>query len=212
MGRKSPPPPRLAPSLLLKMGAMAHRLASQWHALFWRGAIAIAFAVTAFAWPIVTLTGLVLLFGFFAVVDGALALSIAVREEPRSRWSWALLLEGVVGIVAGALSLFVPGVALSVLIALVAVWAFATGALEIAAATALHRDGSTTSALVVGGAASILVAVIIVAWPSVGAAAIAWVLGGYAMVFGIVLVALAVRLRHLRDPRSGPMALGGGAP
>jgi len=204
----------LALRLLRLVVEMAHQLASKWHALFWRGAIAIAFAVTAFAWPIITLTGLVLLFGLFALVDGALALSIAVREEPHSRWSWALLLEGITGIIAGALALFVPGVALGLLVGLVAIWAFATGALEIVAATALHRDGSTTSALVAGGAASILVAIVIVGWPSIGATAIAWVLGAYAMVFGVVLVALAVRLRRLRDTRShgGPMAFGGGAP
>lgn len=190
---------------------MSHQLASRWNAVFWRGAIAIAFALTAFAWPIVTLTGLVLLFGLFALVDGALALSIAVRDEPRTGWSWALLLEGGAGIVAGALALFVPGVALKVLIGLVAVWAVATGVLEILAARALHRDGSTTTALVAGGVASLAVAVVIVAWPQIGATAIAWVLGGYALVFGIVLVALAIRLRRLRHPHDGPMAFGGGA-
>lgn len=191
---------------------MAHLLAPKWNALFWRGAIAIAFAIVAFAWPIVTLTGLVVLFGLFALIDGALALSISVREEPRARWSWALLLEGITGILAGVLALFVPGVALGLLVGLVALWAFATGALEIAAATALHRDGSTTSALVAGGAASILVAVVLVAWPRIGATAIAWLLGAYAMVFGIVLVGLAVRLRRTRNPHGGPMAFGGGAP
>lgn len=180
--------------------------------MFWRGAIAIAFAIVAFAWPIVTLTGLVVLFGLFALIDGALALSISVRDEPRSRWSWALLLEGITGILAGALALFAPGIALGVIVGLVALWAFATGALEIAAATALHRDGSTTSALVGGGAASILVGVVLVAWPRLGATAIAWLLGAYAMVFGIVLVGLAVRLRRMRHPHDGPMAFGGGAP
>ena len=101
---------------------MAHLLAPKWNAVFWRGAIAIAFGLVAFAWPIVTLTGLVLLFGFFALIDGALALAISMRslhEVPKPRWSWALLLEGLTGIAAGALAVFVPGVALSVLIALV---------------------------------------------------------------------------------------------
>ncbi len=185
--------------------------------MFWRGAIAIAFAIVAFAWPIVTLTGLVVLFGFFALVDGALALSISIREEvsrPRPAFSWALLLEGLTGIAAGSLALFVPGVAIGVLIGLVALWALATGILEIVAAAALHRDGSTTTALVGGGAASILSAVVIVAWPAIGAAAVAWVLGAYAMIFGVVLVALAVRLRRLSDPRPhrrGPMVFGGGS-
>lgn len=193
---------------------MAHLLASKWNAVFWRGAIAIAFAIVAFAWPIVTLTGLVGLFGFFALIDGALALSISLREAPRSRWSWALLLEGLTGIAAGALALFVPGVAVGVLIGLVALWALATGILEIVAAAALHRDGSTTTALVTGGGASIVAAVVIVSWPAIGATAIAWVLGAYAMIFGIVLVSLAVRLRRLSEPRSprrGPMVFGGGA-
>jgi uncharacterized membrane protein HdeD (DUF308 family) len=175
---------------------MAHRLAHSWHAVFWRGAIAMAFALTAFAWPMVTVTGLIVLFGAFAMVDGALSFLVAMRESPRTRWSAALLAEGLIGTLAGGFALFVPGVALTLLVAIIATWAVTTGVLEIVAATTLGRDNSSMFALVAGGAASILLGLILAAKPAIAAVAIAWLLGAYALVFGALLLGIALRMRR----------------
>lgn len=184
---------------------MAHRLAHSWHAVFWRGAIAIAFAITAFAWPMLTLTGLLVLFGTFALIDGALSFVMAMRESPRTRWSTALLAEGLIGAIAGAIALFVPGVAMALIVALIATWAVTTGLLEIVAATTLRRDSGSMFALIVGGAASILAGLLIVARPAIAAVAIAWILGAYALVFGALLLGIALKMRRpsLRGPREG---------
>jgi uncharacterized membrane protein HdeD (DUF308 family) len=180
---------------------MAHRLAHSFHAVFWRGAIAIAFAVAAFAWPMLTLTGLLVLFGLFAMVDGALSFVIAMRESPRTRWSTALLVEGLVGVVAGAIALFIPGVALGILVALIATWAVTTGVLEIVAATTIGRDHTSMTALLVGGAASIVAGFLLVTKPAIAAVAIAWILGAYALVFGAILLGIALRIRRPFPPR-----------
>ncbi len=175
---------------------MAHRLAHSWHALFWRGAIAVAFAVTTFAWPMVTLTGLVVLFGAFAMIDGALSSLIAMRESPRSRWATALLAEGLIGTLAGAVALFVPGVALTLLAAIIAAWAITTGVLEIVAATTFGREVGSMAALVFGGIASIVLGLVLAAKPAIAATAIAWLLGAYALVFGALLLGIALRVRR----------------
>lgn len=187
---------------LLHFFRMAHRLAHSWHAVFWRGAIAIAFAVAAFAWPMLTLTGLLVLFGAFAMIDGALSFAIAMRESPRTRWSTALLAEGLIGVLAGGIALFVPGVAVTLLIALIATWAVTTGVLEIVAATTLGRDNPSMFALMIGGAASILAGLVLVAKPAIAAIAIAWILGAYALLFGALLLGIALRMRRpLQSPR-----------
>lgn len=175
---------------------MAHRLAHSWHAVFWRGAIAIAFAIAAFAWPMLTLTGLLALFGVFALIDGALSFVIAMREKPPTRWSTALLAEGLIGVFAGAIALFIPGVALTIVVALIATWAVTTGVLEIAAATMLGRDNASMTALIIGGAASIVTGFVLVMKPAIAAIAIAWILGAYALVFGALLLGIAIRLRR----------------
>jgi uncharacterized membrane protein HdeD (DUF308 family) len=194
---------------------MAHRLAHSWHAIFWRGAIALVFAVTVFAWPMLTLTGLLVIFGAFALLDGALALLLAMRESPRTRWSFALLAEGIVGVLAGTLALFVPWVAQPLITALIAAWAVTTGMLEIAAASALRRDVSTSVALVAGGLVSIAAGVLVFARPA-DAVVIAWTLGTYALAFGLLLVFLSFRLHRAgrttlpTQPRSVRRALHGG--
>lgn len=174
---------------------MARRLTDRWQAIFWRGAVTILFAIGAFAWPIMTLSAVLILFGVFALADGALSLVLALREAPRTRWSLALLAEGALGILAGGIALFLPGLALSVALAVVCGWAVLTGVLEIVAASALTGNPQVRIPLAVGGGVSILAGLAIALRPSAGALAILWILGAYALAFGSLLLIIAVRLR-----------------
>ena len=56
-----------------------------WWVIALRGAVAILFGVLAFAWPGVTLQALVLLFGAYAVVDGAVAILVGIKDVRRAR-------------------------------------------------------------------------------------------------------------------------------
>lgn len=186
------------------MIGMARRLTDRWQAIFWRGAVTILFAIGAFAWPIMTLSAVLILFGVFALADGALSLVLALREAPRTRWSFALLAEGALGILAGGVALFLPGLALSVALAVVCGWAVLTGVLEIVAASALSGNPQVRVPLAVGGAVSVLAGLAIALRPSAGALAILWILGAYALAFGSLLLIIAVRLRaatSLHDAR-----------
>src|SRR5712692_3815154 len=82
-------------------------LPRHWWVVALRGLAAIVFGILAFIWPGVTLSVLVLLFGAYAIVDGVLALYTAVRSDGKQ--IWAPLLEGVVGIAAGLVAFFLPG-------------------------------------------------------------------------------------------------------
>lgn len=179
---------------------MHRTLERSWQVVFWRGAIAIAFGIAAFAWPLLTLAGLVVLIGAFAILDGALAFLVAMRDVRRSGWWSALLAEGIAGIVAGAVVLAWPASGVVALTWLVAAWAIVTGALEIAAGLALRRAIQDEWALVLGGAVSIVAGIAIAARPTPspgsGAVSLAWLVGLYALVFGALLVGLSLRLRR----------------
>jgi uncharacterized membrane protein HdeD (DUF308 family) len=175
---------------------MTKPLSERWQALFWRGAIAVTYGVAAFGWPLMTVSALLMMFGLFALVDGGLALVLAAREAPRRRWSSALIAEGALGIIAGAVALLLPAIALSVAVALVATWAVVTGVLELVAATGLHRSSHLRNPLMVGGAISIAAGLIIAARPTATAIAIAWVLGAYALLFGVLLLVIAFHIRN----------------
>lgn len=176
---------------------MATRSGMHWWALALRGVIAIIFAILTFVVPGLTLRVLVLLFGVYALIDGIFAIVSAIRAaHGHSRWG-AFLLEGIVGILAGLLTLAAPAITLTFLIYVVGAWAVVTGILEIAAAIRLRRRVAGEWLLVLTGVVSIIFGAVIFAAPLVGALAIAWWLGVYALIFGVLLLTLAFRLRTL---------------
>jgi uncharacterized membrane protein HdeD (DUF308 family) len=166
-----------------------------WWAFALRGAAAVIFGILAFAWPGVTLAVLVLFWGAYALVDGILALVSAFRTGHDHRW--ALLIEGIVGIGAGVVTFAYPGLTALVLVYIIAFWALITGLLEIVAAFRLRKVIDNEWWLGLSGALSLVFGVVLVAAPGAGALALVWVIGAYAVLFGIVLLALAFRLRSM---------------
>lgn len=176
---------------------MAALLARNWWALALRGVAAIVFALLAFALPGVTLAVLVTLFGAYALIDGILAIVSAIRAAQGHRPWAAFLIEGAVGTIIGLVTFFMPGVTLAFLVALVAVWAIVTGALEIAAAVRLRQHIPGEWLLILTGVLSVIFGVLLFIAPITGALVIVWWLAAYALVFGILLLLLAFRLRGL---------------
>src|SRR6266446_729994 len=112
-------------------------LASNWWTLTIRGVMAILFGIFTFFWPGVTLTVLALLFGGYALVDGIFAIVAAIRGgRGEERW-WMLLLEGIVGLGAAAVTFLWPGITVIALVLVIAAWAVFTGVLEVVAAIRL---------------------------------------------------------------------------
>jgi uncharacterized membrane protein HdeD (DUF308 family) len=166
-----------------------------WWVFALRGIAAVLFGILAFAWPGMTLTVLVLLWGAYALVDGALALVSAFRTSNDHRWS--LLIEGIVGIGAGIVTFIWPDLTALVLLYIIAAWALITGVLELIAAFRLRRVIRDEWWLVLGGIASVVFGVLMLAMPAAGALALIWLIAAYAIVFGVLLMALAVRLHGL---------------
>jgi uncharacterized membrane protein HdeD (DUF308 family) len=183
---------------------MAAVLAMNWWALALRGIVAILFAILAFAIPGITLTVIVLLFGAYALVDGIFAIISAVRAARGHRRWGSFLIEGIVGIIIGLITFWVPILTLDVLIYFVAAWALVTGALEISAAIRLRRHIRGEWILLLTGIVSILFGVLVFWAPVLGAIAIAWWLAAYAFIFGILMLMLAFRLKSLDRTKLNP--------
>lgn len=174
---------------------MINAFARNWWVLALRGLLAVLFGLATFVWPGITLFVLVLLFGAYAFVDGIFALVAAFSDRVgKQRW-WVLLLEGLAGIAAGILTFIWPGMTAFVLLYLIAAWAIVTGVLEVMAAIRLRREIEGEWLLALGGIASIVFGVLMAIWPGAGALAVVWLIGSYALVFGLLLIFLAFRLR-----------------
>ena len=176
---------------------MVERIARGWWVLAVRGGLAVLFGILAILVPGAALTALVTLFGAYALVDGIFALLTAARfTHTDERWS-LLVIEGVVGVIVGIVSFAHPATTALLLAYLVAAWAILTGILEIAAALRLRRVIAGEWALGALGIVSVLLGVGMLAAPRAGLAAIVWMIGVYALIFGLGLLSLAWRLRRM---------------
>jgi uncharacterized membrane protein HdeD (DUF308 family) len=174
---------------------LAVTLSHNWWVLLLRGIVAILFGVLTFMQPGISLASLVLLFGAYALADGALAAWTAVsHRKDRENW-WVLLLEGLLGIGVGAITLLKPGVTALVLLFYIAIWAIATGVLEIVTAIRLRNEIEGEWMLVLAGLASVAFGVVMMAAPGAGALAVLWLIASYAIVFGALFVLLAFKVR-----------------
>ena len=177
---------------------MLETLTRNWWLLAVRGALAVLFGFVALIWPGITVLALVLLFGAYALVDGVMALYTALfdRGRPGGRGAGWLVLEGVAGVLAGIGAVVWPGITALVLLYLIAAWALVTGVAEILTAIRLRREIEGEWLMILSGALSILFGVLAFLFPSAGALAVVWLIGAYAIAFGVVMAILAFRLRR----------------
>jgi uncharacterized membrane protein HdeD (DUF308 family) len=179
---------------------MAVVLVRNWWALALRGALAVLFGVVAFVMPGLTLAVLIALFGAYALIDGILAIVAGVKAAEHHERFGSLLWRGAVGIAAGLVAFILPAATAVVLTLIVGVWAMITGVLEIVAAVHLHRAHGEWL-LIASGVLSVVFGVMLVVAPGLGMLTLVWIIGGYAIVFGLIMLILAFRLRarHLRS-------------
>jgi uncharacterized membrane protein HdeD (DUF308 family) len=171
-----------------------HALARNWWLLLLRGIAAILFGILAFAWPGITLLSLVILYGFYALLDGLFAILAAIKGgNIESRW-W-LILIGILGVAAGLLTFFWTGITALVLTMFIGAWALIHGIFEIVGAIKIRKEIDNEWWLILSGALSVLFGLAILIMPGAGALALIWLIGAYAIVFGGMLVAFAFRLK-----------------
>lgn len=181
---------------------MIELLSKNWWKFVARGVCAIVFGVLAFAWPGITLLTLVILFGVFALIDGIFSIITAISMRKTMEDWWVLLLKGLAGISIGLITYFAPGVTAFALILYIAVWSLVTGVLELVVAIRLRKVVQGEFWLILSGIASIAFAFLLLARPGVGALSILWIIAIYAIIFGILLVALGFKLRGLKSKRA----------
>ena len=179
---------------------MLEQLKKNWWIVALRGICSVGFGVVALLWPGATLAALVLLYGTYAIIDGVLATSTAVRYRHSRLRLAPLWLEGVFGFAIGVMAWLWPGITALALIYVMAAWAMITGVFEIVAAIKLRKEIAGEWLLAAAGVASLGFGVLLAARPIAGTLALLLLLGGYAIVFGLFLLGLAIALRlHRTD-------------
>jgi uncharacterized membrane protein HdeD (DUF308 family) len=174
-----------------------------WWALALRGVLAILFGLAALLRPGIALEALILLFGAYALVDGVFSIVGVFGGARGGMPRWLLLLEGIAGIVAGIVAFVLPVLTAFALYFLIMAWALVTGVAEISTAIRLRREIEGEWAMILSGALSILFAVVLLASGAIGIFTLVWVIGVYAVVFGVLLLIAAFRVRGEADRGGG---------
>jgi uncharacterized membrane protein HdeD (DUF308 family) len=178
---------------------LVHAMARNWWLMLLRGIAAIIFGVLAFAWPGITLLTLIMLYGAYVLVDGVLAILAAIMGgAPAPRWWLAVI--GLLGVAAGILTLVMPGLTAMVLLFFIAAWAIGTGVFQIIGAIRLRKEIDNEWFLILAGAISVLFGIGILLAPGAGALALVWVIGTFAVIEGVLFVAVSFRLRKRLHP------------
>ena len=185
---------------------MIAQLSSHWWLFLIRGILALALGILIPLFPGAAILTLALLFGAYALVDGVVAIIAAIRmNHAEGNWIW-MLLEGVLGVIVGAITFIFPGLVALWLVFLFGAWAILTGILAIVSAFQIRQAIANEILMILFGAISIVAGIAIFVFPIYGVFALAWTIGIYAILAGIFLIGLAFRLRNLHGTAAGSPA------
>jgi uncharacterized membrane protein HdeD (DUF308 family) len=164
-------------------------------ALVLRGTLSVAVGVVAIAWPLITVRAFVFLFATYLFIGAAIEMCLIPRAHA-IRLIASRLLLALVDIAAGVAALVWPGITTSVLVTLVAVWAFVAGIGQLALTLGGGKGVGERVLLGLGGFASIAVGVVFIIDRNIAAVTLARVYGSFSIGAGLILFVLAARLRN----------------
>ena len=170
--------------------------ARQWWVLVLQGILGIAVGVTSIIAPEIALATIALLFAAWAIVSGVSQLAAGWRvAEARGR-SWPFQVAGAVSVIAGVLALLNPAITILYLILLLGGWILISGAMEVYTAWKIRNEVTGEWLLALLGVIRIVVGVIILAMPVIGALLTAALFATWSILGGIAALVLGWRLRQ----------------
>jgi len=183
---------------------MKKLLVSNWDMFLVRGILAILFGIATLLMPGITLIVLVVLFGAYALVEGVILSILAFKNRTNDSSWWLMLLTGLVSIAAGVVTFAWPGITTVSLFYVIVAWAIVTGISEVIYAIRFRKEIEGEWLLVLDGILSVAFGVLLIAQPIPWALAVLWLIGVYAIAYGVMLVVLAFRLRKLEVKDNAP--------
>ncbi|MGO4147699.1 HdeD family acid-resistance protein [Paenarthrobacter sp. YAF11_1] len=164
-------------------------------ALIVRGVLAIVFALLIFALPSATAFVVIVMFGVFAIIDGITSVAHYFYDPAgRSRWT---IVGGLISIVAGILAIAWPGITAAAVGVLIGLWALVLGLSQIVLSLAARNFVSNWGIWFLTGLITTVFGIFVLVNPGLGFLSLVWMLAGFAMVTGLLLIASGIGLRKL---------------
>ena len=176
---------------------MLSSLTRNWWTFLLQGLFALVFGVLVLIWPQPALIALVVLFGAFALADGICSIAAAITFASEMPHWWLALVQGLLGIIIGAMTLFWPQITGLVLLAFIAAWAILSGTLELVLGIQVRKAIAGEWMMIAGGILSIVLGVLLVVFPAAGSIGLVLTIGIFAIVDGIRNIAFSARIQAL---------------
>ena len=160
-----------------------------------RGVIAIIFGIVALTSPITTAIVLATVIGVFAIIDGIIDIVDAIRHRGTSGVGLRVFL-GVISLLFGIIILVWPGKTVGFMVILIAIWSIAIGLLQIIANVGIRKEAPGAWVWgVISGALGVIFGILVLFNLGIGLVALMWMLGIWAIVFGLALIVLGLQVR-----------------
>lgn len=171
-------------------------VASYWWTFILRGLVGLFFGIAAFCWTGVTLAALVFWLGVYMLVSGIFSVAAGVKSAAHHQKWMLLVLEGLVGITAGVFTFIWPLATVQALLWFIAAWSILSGMLQISGASSGPWENGSKWLVGISGGISIIMGMILFTFSNnfLEAFAVVWVLGLYALLFGIAFILVGIRL------------------
>jgi uncharacterized membrane protein HdeD (DUF308 family) len=194
------------------MDMVVRTLHQNWWLVLLQGVLSVVLGVLALAKPGPTLGALILLWGLFALLNGVVDVfrALGAAGSHKSWWAWQLA-GGLVGILAGLAILRWPGLSALFVLYLVAIWAIIMGIVRFVGAIADHEALPHAWLVALAGVVSVLFGIAMFAWPGVGLLTLVYLVGFYAIVYGLITCVIAFRLHSLPERMAGRLVPPAGA-
>jgi uncharacterized membrane protein HdeD (DUF308 family) len=166
-----------------------------WFSTLLRGVMAICFGLAALCLPGLTLKIIIMIFGFFAIVEGFALIGGALAFQKEHVDWWLPLVTGFAVMILGLLTFFWPGITGMIVLILIATRFLVVGVTEIMLAVRIRKQIEGEWFLLAQGALSLCLGILLIAWPGAGALALAWLIGSIALLSGVLTVIIALRFR-----------------
>jgi uncharacterized membrane protein HdeD (DUF308 family) len=171
-------------------------LSQSWWIILWRGIAALIFGLITWFNPVITLYVMLIFFSGYAFVDGTLGIVMSFKGRRYHKDWWLLFIWASANFLTGILTFFIPIVTVVVLTDLLAIWAIVSGVLQMTTAIGLRKSIQGEGWMALGGILSIILGIVLFINPVQGGIAITWLMGIYAILFGIISIILAFRVRR----------------
>lgn len=176
---------------------MIARVSRHWGWILAFGIITIAVGIAALAWPGRTLVVVAILFGIQLIVMGIFRFANAFAADDVSGGNRILLaLLGVLSLIIGLYAVRHVLITLLALALLFGIFWIVSGAIELFMALS-HREMRHRGWNIVMGIISVLAGFIVLVYPGISLLVLAVVLSVWLVVFGVMEISIAVRIRSL---------------